>query len=1177
MSAETLTDADARRIAQSEFHRPLVVEAGAGTGKTALLTARIVVWLFGGGWKRARAALGDAAAPHAVAGRALDRVLAITFTEAAAAEMAARVADTLDALARDAAIHPSLDVSLLPEEGTRRVRAAALADEVHRLRVQTIHSACRSLLAAHALEAGLHPGADVDGDGSRLRRAVEETVDEALRALGRELPDGWRAMAERGIGPAEAVEALTTLVGAGMRPDLLESMQFDQRWSDRAAADLRGFVTEFFGPRADGARLEHAARGDKAAATVRALRGLERALGTQMAAESLCALAREFDDAALDRLGDWSKGTFTKGETAALESTGSLVARASGGLVETLTELRECDPGAFRATVSVLAPMVGRVRERLRAGGVLQFEDLLRETLQLIERAPAVAERIRAGLDQLLVDEFQDTDAVQCRIVERLGLADGPGPGLFVVGDPKQSIYAWRGADLEAYHRFVERVRDWGGERLALTSNFRSCPEVLAAVTRFVEPVMVGRPGVQAEFEALDPAGGVAGDPGPSGAPVEVWLTWALDASTGVPAPVARNGARSGDAVEVEAHAVADDILARHGEGGLRWGDVAVMVRSTTQTGPVLEALRARGIPFEISRERDYYRQREVVEAAAFVRVAMEPDDRLGLLTVLRSGEVGIPDAALPALWSSGFPAAAAALHGADRDSVERALATVRTAAKGAPRMLPGVEEVAGWPVAVSALVVALASARQAVEERPPHRLVPWLRHLWLSEATAGGRRLGEARQARLERFWHEVGALLAQPEATPADVARGLRTAVEEAGVARVNEQPDTEADRVHVFTIHGAKGLGFEHVYLIQTHREDGGRPKGSQTEVIGSALAPSVRLFGLPSPDYGRARRRQTDHAEAERVRLLYVALTRARRRLVISGGMGPKQSTGSRSGSSAGSFADLLGARLPPTLGLEERERVDGAVRFAVVTPEAEVVPILSEASDEAATRQEARALEERMRTTAEAVRAASRRERRPVSVAASGLARHDDPFEQPFDGGAPSLERARALAVGTAVHRVLEHIELTGADPGAAFSAALEAELERLDVDDEVIAELGRRIAGGACLRRLATVADAVVARELPVLLAAEPDAGDGPLGCVVGSVDLVYRDPEDGALVVADYKTDHVEGAALADRERTYRPQLEAYASAVQQALGLAAPPECELWFLWPDAIVRWA
>ena len=141
---------------------------------------------------------------------------------------------------------------------------------------------------------------------------------------------------------------------------------------------------------------------------------------------------------------------------------------------------------------------------------------------------------MRRGLRQLLVDEFQDTDRVQCDLVGYLAMGDdGRRPGLFLVGDPKQSIYGWRNADLAAYEAFVGQVREAGGQVHALVVNHRSAPPVLDEVARLVGPVMEETPGLQPRFEPLLPSPANAEAPGFADgerAPVEHWVSWSFDA-----------------------------------------------------------------------------------------------------------------------------------------------------------------------------------------------------------------------------------------------------------------------------------------------------------------------------------------------------------------------------------------------------------------------------------------------------------------------------------------------------------------------------------------------------------------------------------------------------------------------------------------------------------------------
>ncbi len=158
-------DREARHAAQTRFEAPLVLQAGAGTGKTTTLIARLLSWTLGEGWERAVRRLAERAvpgrpeeeAPDRVAADVLGRVVAITFTEAAAAEMAGRAARELAALAAGGEAAGWLDAALLPPAAERSRRARALLGTLDHLAVRTIHAFCRSLLADHPLEAGVHP------------------------------------------------------------------------------------------------------------------------------------------------------------------------------------------------------------------------------------------------------------------------------------------------------------------------------------------------------------------------------------------------------------------------------------------------------------------------------------------------------------------------------------------------------------------------------------------------------------------------------------------------------------------------------------------------------------------------------------------------------------------------------------------------------------------------------------------------------------------------------------------------------------------------------------------------------------------------------------------------------------------------------------------------------------
>jgi ATP-dependent exoDNAse (exonuclease V) beta subunit len=831
----------------------------------------------------------------------------------------------------------------------------------------------------------------------------------------------------------------------------------------------------------------------------------------------------------------------------------------------------------------VLAPLLQSVHQRLVARGVVTFQGLLTGAHRLLGRHPWIRRRVRSELRQLLVDEFQDTDRLQCEIIAHLTLGGGDGerPGLFVVGDPKQLIYGWRDADLEAYEEFVEAMQDHGGLVFRLSVNYRSVPAVLDEVARVVGPVMEAERGIQPAFELLLPcpdkeqAPGFCEDPW---AVVEHWLSWAEGSEVGVPAP-----GTAAASYETEARAVARDLVSLHERAGVAWSEFGLLLRSTGDVDVVLQALREAGVPYSVTRDREYFRRREIVEAAAFVRCVLDPGDQVALLTVLRSDAVGVPDAALIPLWQAGFPSLMVDLRAPD-DGLAAVTAAVRFAAGHLPVQVPGIERLPHWDQALLAAVESIALLRVAFATEPADVFVERVRSLHLAEATAAARYLGHHRHARLEAFFLELERLLIEGDGQRSEVARFLRRAVE---LGQESDEPvvaGVDADAVQVMTIHRAKGLDFGHLYLLQSGRRDTGVRGGAVTAVRHRGTTPEFALFGWPTPGFQELQRRAAQVERAERVRLLYVAMTRARERLVIAGRW-PQQPK-PRSLDTARCMLDLLlhrGADQPlaDQAAAGSERRADGGAQWVLVDrihPDAGVVPSLAagDSPSPAAVWREAERLH--------GARAAAReRMARPVAAAASWHARRAELEGEEQEGWARRGPTRRiAATVGTAVHRVLEQLDLDGdlrkqLEAGRVReSARLEAELAgpELAAACEELDAVVAGVASGRWLRRLREIAPGVVARELPALLPAAGD--DGPVGYVSARIDLVYRDPATGELVIADYKTDRLDGAtALVERVELYRPQAELYARAVADALRLAEPPAVELWFLTQNRIVR--
>jgi ATP-dependent helicase/nuclease subunit A len=1336
-------DREARSLAQARFDRPLVLEAGAGTGKTTTLIARLLSWCLGAGWEKAlrsapprsapsastgggaaggqvaavetpagagaaaeaaagprasssasaseqaegeavAAPAGPGAAAEATAAWVLRRVVALTFTEAAAAEMAERAARELLALARGGAAPEWLAAAGLPPPAELAQRSRALLSTLDHLAVGTIHAYCLSLLAAHPMEAGVHPRLQVDADGRLLQQVIAETVEAALRpGYGAPGDPHLLALAVLGCGPREVAGALAALIDAGIPAAALLADPFaGGGWRQLrcrvalACTGLQGALAPLAGSglRNAGAILDAVAAlgraaegregggpsgaGNEAAGNLAA--GLDSAgRANASAAESPAAdvaaevaalrqrAAAELLPNLRHHLREWSRGRFGKQERSRLgEACGELAVRAAA-LDRLLDHLGALDPERLRHGRLALAPLLAAVEDELRRRGIATFDALLLGARRLLAAHPEVRAKLRRGIDQLLVDEFQDTDATQCEVLRWIAL-EGPAderPGLFLVGDPKQSIYGWRSADLRAYEGFVARVRQASGLVLPLVENFRSVPAVLAEVARVVAPVMSERPGVQPAFAPLLACERRRADPGfnrGGRTPVEHWVSWLPPAPPPVPSPPAPFGPLpapriplAADAATLEAEAIAADLLDLHRRQAVPWRDAAILLRGTGDLDTYLEALRRAAIPFAVGRDKQYYRRREVIEAAALVRAVLDPGDHLALVTVLRSPVVGVPDAALLPLWRHQLPRLLTELH---RPSARR-LAAVRQAVEAAarelPKGVPGLDRVAGWELALLAAVEQLALLRESFAHEPADRFVERLRRLLLVDVTAAARHLGAYRLANLERFFRQLLVEIEDGSGDVAAVLRALRESVAAGREAEEGRPPESAEDAVQVVTIHGAKGLDFAHVYLPQLHKPAGGeRPAtaAGRPPAPGAAEAEGweYRLLGAATPGFDLAEERRLEVEAAERVRTLYVAMTRAKDRLVLAGAW-PCEPADPPPPEQARTHLQLLAWRsgcpdlrqlwreaaaaaaaiTPAVAGGAAPEIVDGATlglagdaepgvrwRFPALaplppapapegSPEAELATPaevaaqaarLADGRDRAAARMArpfgAAASEEAHAQLREEL--AASRVRAAAGVTAAGEERR--PPRSPAVAA-----REVALAAGAALHRALELWDLDS-DPAREVErqrALLPAYLAAV-AGGEVLEralprcrELLERFAAAGLAARLQGLAGGVLARELPVLLAPQPEAagGGGPVGFVSGAVDLLYRDPATGEPVIADYKTDEVAGAELERRAAVYASQGAAYSRAVQEALDLAAPPRFELWFVHAGAV----
>jgi ATP-dependent helicase/nuclease subunit A len=1265
----TRQDEESRKQARSEFSYPLVLEAGAGTGKTAVLVARIVCWAMGPGWKRhleqlqKAAGRSDGMLEHAepdaefIAARVLSRIAAITFTERAAAEMAERVAAAFAALRDDTPVIglPSDELGLGKDQ--QSMRAAALLSCIDRLQVSTIHSFCRRLLADHPLAAGIHPRFSVDADGEGLARLVDDVMVEALDALyGEGAPSDIVALASLGVGPDRIAEALIAL--ASQHVDH-RALQQDFLGAERVVALARELaeqcraVRDCIGDALVGVRSARLARALEAVAL---LDELLAGLPSVSDVESLLSLCDEQLFATLlDRLDNWRRAKLTQSENEHFGALAERLASVSERLFRLLRHVVRLQPRLLALAPPVLCKLLAAVYQRARQSGLISFDGLLHRAVALVTQDRAVAEQISASLDQLMVDEFQDTDSLQCQLIGTLALqSHAPQPGLMIVGDPKQSIYGWRGADLRAYEAFVAQVLQSGGQRYRLSVSFRSDPPILDEVTRIVSTVMLEQRGVQPAYQKLVPCAARSLDQGfreGEHRAVEHWIAWEVAAAAeseneNVPAASERAPSPSNElpvevgpdtraarARSLEARALAAD-LESLAEIGVPWRDVAILLRTTTHQEVYIEALKQAGIPFLVERDRSYYRRREVIEASAILRALFDPADQVALVAALRSSVVGVPDAALLPLWRAGFPGAWTRIGKLPDGKLSDVGLIVQAALERVPARALGVEHVTGWHENLIYLVHVAQKVRKSAETMPMDQQVEQLRDLLALEETAAARYLGAFRLANLERFFRDLleGLTNEQSAASgPYALLRQLRLGVLERRDQEEAPIGDETLDAVRVMTIHKAKGLTFEHVYLVGTH----GEPRGGQTPQAARLERHDEtwegQLFGAATLGFEALRRRRELVQQAEGIRTLYVALTRPRARLVVSGRWPSLAGSTAAKRSHINLVTRRDGMAAVQRAFAAEAERVEvsdethrfvhlgRALKAAAASTKADAEP--SEPTGPKKATDDGDDEEQRLELLR---RQAAARQGRPRVIAATALRSEQEtaaeselaqpprriyePVVEPaaldessLDGQLGLFDRACdpkevGRLVGIAAHRALELLDLSL--PVCEALALQVEQVERwIDADlrsttqaeplkkqaTEQARQLLTDVSRSAIARALETIRPHIIARELPLLLKADALADveqipehSQPTDALVGSLDMLYRDSKDESIVIVDYKTDRVSSrAAIRKAKDHYAAQAGVYRRAVQLSLGLPMVPRYELWFLRAGKIER--
>ena len=1066
--SRTLIDQQARDAIKNDLNTTFFIEAGAGSGKTHGLVERVAALVETG---------------HAT----IDRIAAVTFTRKAAGELKERIQDRLEKRFNE-----------LPEgEARRRIEVALL--DLERGFIGTIHSFCERLLRERPVEARLDPEF----------RTVEENEEQPLA------DQVWREyVLELQTNDDTVIPAVED---TGLTLDDLKSI-YDRL---RLYPEVE-FPCEV-GPKVDPGPALQAL--DRFLATVLPLMPpspvegrwdpLQETIRTVARDRELKDLTgeREFCRAfgLLDRrLRVTQKRWPTRDDAlAAQKAFDTFRETVVGPVLQSIREYR------YGKVLPIVLPAVRRVGARREALSILNFQDLLLRTASALRDNPELRRYLQRRYTHLLVDEFQDTDPIQAEVMFYLTGEDCeerdwrklvPRPGsLFVVGDPKQAIYRFRRADIDTYNLVKRLIRNGGGRVVHLKTNFRSIP----ALAGFINPVFKGVfPENETEYQAAFAPMHTVREP-VSGAlagirkitipyvrghlPAEIarldaqriarWIRWAVDARLTV--------ARS----EGEASPVRPD-------------DILVLLRYKDALATYARALEEHGIPYNISGGSGLKDVLPLAQAHTLLSCVARPDNPVFLAGVLRGPFFGFSD---QDLWEYRDAGGCFSIFASVPEGLRPEVAGAFAGAFAKLRLYYR------W----SRTMPASTAIRLILDDVG---LLPWI----LSEPMA---RSGAANLLMTREL---LAVYEAAGKTAFTDLVARFGELIETGTEDELNLDEGGEG-AVRLTNLHRAKGLEAPVVFLAHPGKtlsiapsvyvdRTGVRPRGYLRVNAGGPYGPGP-VVAAP-PGWGDLQAREQRYQDAEEMRLLYVAATRAKDLLVVS--------TYEAKPEKSPWFLfdewlkDVPELDLPPDM-----PRVDAGSAGAPVS-----------AKDFVTAREHLAGCWETQKAPSYAVC--------PVTE----LVKQGDAPERRTGG--------KGASWGRAVHRLLERFARGERDLDCRAEIILREEGRPAEEKDDLL-DLLREIENTGFWQRVTGSMERLVEAALAAMDVAQDAAGRSIPTVTQGIIDLAFR--EDRGWVLVEFKTDcyettHERNALVA----YYTPQLQVYARLWERATGVA-PVETGIFF----------
>lgn len=869
--AMNLPDAAARLKALTDHDRTLLVEAGAGSGKTALMAGRVAVMLTAGVLPR--------------------DIVAITFTEAAASELLERIEKFASQLQQGMVPTELRQALASPLSQAQRENIENGCRTLDEITCTTIHGFCQQLVRPYPVETGIDPGAQII-DPAAAELAFHDLMEAWLSArFGRDRSaEGLgRIPPMKGAGGDDDFFAELVSIAPDEAVDLIEKaadflkehrsasappITVDTAVYSRLVSAIEDFASWYNGCAVvEEKTAEVVTDLARIADIARCLAGSPitgKTIAQMLAHKRPSACKKDTSDfSQWGKKGKWKDAAKAFGKSTAFGETLSAAGEvhywncnaAYGEFCGALGQL------AFHRFVAEFTALKDIYAQYKRDAALMDFDDLLHHARDLLAKSEPVRQALAVRYPRILVDEFQDTDPLQAEILWRL---TGEGPqtcawqdrkirsgALFLVGDPKQAIYRFRGADVATYLTAKKALADHDPSSiLEISANFRSQPSILQFVNDNFASMLdlaQGQPG----FAALAPVR----KPGSQSAVATFDIT-IEDKHRNERGLIAKELRREesrlvADIVQrlIGSYPVWDKDLGDYRTA--RAGDIALLAPTGTSLWLYERALENRDIPIATQAGKGFFNRQEVQDLIAVARAIADRRDTLALGALLRGPVVGLTEEEI----------ADEILNLQNATSSHRPL-----------HLWTNAEQVRN-PILKRTLAILQNLARKARRTTPHQLMAEAVEELKIRPILKARYRRGAERALANVELVLEM----ARPYAARgvAEFSRAIWDRWEDTE-SQAEGRPDAEVDSVSIVTMHSSKGLEWPIVIPINSMTK-----LYSKDQFLYRRQDDSVHfaVLDFASPDYAAVKQAEADELRRERVRLWYVALTRARDLLLL----------------------------------------------------------------------------------------------------------------------------------------------------------------------------------------------------------------------------------------------------------------------------------------------------